>query len=514
MKTLVTIVCMLMAPAVALGEVHFRKPIMEEPISFDPAIHDDVFSWGVTSQIYEGLFEFNEQTAVIPALAKDWNKSNDGMTYTFYLRKNVVFHNGKPFTVHDIVYSFTRILDPKLESPGVWMFELVKGAEEFREGKTKSVSGFRVIDDYTLEIELTKPFFPFIHILATASAKILPEGMSREELEAHPIGTGPFQFVSYKKGKSIELVRFDKYREEKPEIDRVTMYIADYQTSLKMFNLGRLDFLPILDAKDAKTLYDHGNEVRRSIQNVVWLLALNNQKPPFLDINFRKALYYALDRHQYVDIYGGKDTPAQGYLPYGVLGATPPYGENISNLALAKEYLKKSAYKGETFVLHVPTGIHKIEEHKRYFETAIKRLGVRGVVKIIDFPTLWSEKIVTKKFDAYLVYIVGAYPDPDSFLDLYFRSQRTFNLANVENQQVDALLTQGRETLTSLERSHIYQQVERVLKEQAVVIPLMHENFWVTWKPKFESVPVNTLGEYQILLKHVRVKKKLLKAQI
>src|SRR3989338_4469306 len=160
-------------------EAHFRRALLSAPISLDPAIHDDLFSMAVTLQVYEGLLDYDENSQVVPALATRWSISQERKVYTFYLKKGVTFHNGQSFTARDVLYSFTRMIDAKIDSPGFWVFENVKGYKEFREGKSKNVSGLKIIDNYTFQVELQKPYYPFLQALATANAKIVPYGATR-----------------------------------------------------------------------------------------------------------------------------------------------------------------------------------------------------------------------------------------------------------------------------------------------------------------------------------------------
>ena len=155
-----------------------------------------MYSVTVIQQVFDGLVQFDKDLNIIPAIAKSWKISPDGLTYTFYLREGVKFHNGREVTAKDFVYSFTRILDPETKSSSSDFFDRILGAKEFMDRKAKEVKGLIAEDKYTLKIILSEPYAPFISILAMKGAKVVP----REEIEKSgidfgksPVGTGPFQ---------------------------------------------------------------------------------------------------------------------------------------------------------------------------------------------------------------------------------------------------------------------------------------------------------------------------------
>jgi oligopeptide transport system substrate-binding protein len=144
----------------------YRRPLGNEPATLDPARIRDIYGLSVTQQLFDGLVQFDQTLAVTPALAQFWKASRDGLTWTFVLRKGVKFHHGREVTADDVVYSFTRILDPRVKSGAADLFLSVKGAPEFREGKARDVSGLVALDPHTVQVTLTDASVPFVSVVA------------------------------------------------------------------------------------------------------------------------------------------------------------------------------------------------------------------------------------------------------------------------------------------------------------------------------------------------------------
>ena len=175
----------------------FNGRLASDPPNLDPAFVTDTTSSKVANNIFDGLVEFDEKLNVVGAVAKDWDISEDGLEWTFNLRKGIKFHNGNEVKAEDVNFSFTRILDPETQSPRAWLFENVKGAEAFRDGQTDKVEGFEVLDEYTFKITLEEAFTPFLSVLAMTNASIVSQEAIEEfgeDFTSNPVGCGPFKF--------------------------------------------------------------------------------------------------------------------------------------------------------------------------------------------------------------------------------------------------------------------------------------------------------------------------------
>src|SRR5207247_1765359 len=192
----------------------YRRPLGHDPQTLDPARISDIYSFSVSQQIFDGLVQFDHTLMVAPALAEFWKASRDGLTWTFTLRKGVRFHNGREVTAEDVVYSLTRLVDPKTRSGAADLFGTIKGAHEFREGRARTVVGLVAQDRYTVQVTLDEAVGPFVAVLAVGHAKIVPKDAVEQLGEAfgtQPVGTGPFRFERWERGKEIVLAANPEY---------------------------------------------------------------------------------------------------------------------------------------------------------------------------------------------------------------------------------------------------------------------------------------------------------------
>ena len=150
------------------------------PATLDPAFLTDIYGRAVVSQIFDGLVQFDAHLNPIPALAEFWEASRDGRTWTFTLRQGVKFHHGREVTAHDVVYSFTRLLEPAKPLPVTELFRRIQGAKEFMQGKTTSVQGLKAVDRYTLQMVLEEPLAPSLAVLGLATCRGGPSGRGGE----------------------------------------------------------------------------------------------------------------------------------------------------------------------------------------------------------------------------------------------------------------------------------------------------------------------------------------------
>src|SRR5437867_9631516 len=184
----------------------YRRPLGHEPATLDPARISDIYSRSVSQQIFDGLVQFDHTLAIAPALAQFWKASRDGLTWTFTLRKGVKFHHGREVTADDVVYSFTRILDPRTKSNANEQFLNIRGAREFREGRAKTVAGLVAVDRHTVQVTLGEAHQSFVSVVAVGHAKIVPRDLVEalgDAFGAQPVRTGPFKFLRWERGKEI-----------------------------------------------------------------------------------------------------------------------------------------------------------------------------------------------------------------------------------------------------------------------------------------------------------------------
>ncbi|HIJ57027.1 MAG TPA: ABC transporter substrate-binding protein, partial [Deltaproteobacteria bacterium] len=229
----------------------YRVPLMNNPTTLDPAYAQDIYAISVIHQLFDCLVRFDHYLTVLPALAETWKVEEGGKVYRFILRENIRFHNGKPVTVEDVIFSIGRLLlvDP---SPAPLPHLLkISGAQAYREHKTDRIKGLEPIDDRVLLVRLEEPHAPFLTAMGMYQAAIVPkEEVNRLENKfgQNPIGSGPFRFVSWERNKSIHLERFPAYYAGESFLKKIYFLLypgGKIDDALADFKAGKLQEMPV-----------------------------------------------------------------------------------------------------------------------------------------------------------------------------------------------------------------------------------------------------------------------------
>jgi len=501
------------APAVDGGV--YRRPLGNDPATLDPARIGDIFGRSVAQQLFDGLVQFDQTLAVTPALAQFWKASRDGLTWTFTLRKGVKFHHGREVTADDVAYSLTRILDPTVKSGGADLFLSIRGAQEFREGKAKQVSGLTVLDRYTVQIVLAEALAPFVSVLAVGQAKIVPKELVEQQGEAfgaHPIGTGPFKFVRWERGKEIVLVANSDYFDGPPKLSRVVYRIfrgEEFDAMHEQFQRGNLEDTPIPTQEYRRVVTAGGNyvHVKRPMLSVRFY-GLNTRIKPLDDRRVRQALIHAIDREALVDeVYLDRYVLARGILPPGMMGFDPKLKGYAHDPRRARELLAQAGYPGGRGLPPIPiwSGV-RLEKLLQEHEQIKKYLAAVGIQAEFHYETNWpsfSGMLAQGKFPIFLYAWFADVPHPDNFLFKLFYSRSPRNFTGYSNQAVDDLLLQAKRERDLQRQTDLYRRAERLVLDDAPIIPVWHYTYERLFQPYVRSVEVNGLGDPYIPLKKI-----------
>lgn len=493
----------------------YRRPLGQDPVTLDPARISDIFSRSVAQQIFDGLVQFDQTLTITPALAEFWKASRDGLTWTFTLRKGVKFHHGRELTADDVVYSFTRILDPKVKSVVADLFLSIRGAQEFREGKTKQIAGLAALDRHTVQVTLTEAMAPFVSVLAVGHAKIVPRDVVEQEGEgfaSRPVGTGPFRFVRWERGKEIVLAANPEYFDGPPRLSRIVYRIfpgEQFDLMYQEFHSGGLEDSP-LPSKDYRQIVasDKHLYVKRPMLSVRFY-GLNTRVKPLGDRRVRQALIHALDREVIVEgVFLGRYVLARGILPPGSLGFNPKIKGYSYDPQRARELLIQAGYPGGRGLppIVIWSGAkHEgiVREHER-MKTDLEAIGVRAEFHYLtDWPS-FSRMLADGKFPVFLYAWFADVPDPDNFLFKLFHSRSPRNFFGYANPVVDDLLLQARREGNNLTRRvDLYRKAEELILEDAPIIPVWHYTYERLFQPYVRSVEVNGLGDPYIPLRKI-----------
>ncbi len=340
--------------------------------SLDPAFAKNQSVMWAVHQLYNTLVEVDSQLNISPSVAKRWTISDDGKTYTFFLRDDIFFHDnncfengkGRKATAYDVVYSLERLNDKNIASPGAWIFN----------GKVDSVDGFRAIDDTTLVIKLIRPYHPILGILSMQYCSVVPREAVEEygtDFRRHPVGTGPFQMVAWEEGQGLILEKNERYFEKDdrgqrlPYLDGVKISFYDSRaTEFLLFRQGKVDFINDIDATFKDEVLTKQGRLREE-----WVGKVNLQTHPYLNIEYfgilvdttnalvknsptrikklRQAINYGFDRRKLVlYLRNSLGIPAEsGFVPAGLPSFDSTIVDGYSyNPSLAQRLLEEAGF--------------------------------------------------------------------------------------------------------------------------------------------------------------------------
>ena len=440
-------------PVFADEETVIRTNIGSEPDSLDPWISAASDTYAVMHNVFEGLVSFDETGALLPGLAKSWEISDDGLTYTFTLRDDVTFHNGKAMTADDVVYSYETLTG--------------LGGGEPLTSKFSSVVSVEAEDDYTVVITLEKPDSSFLQLNTIA---VLPEGY--EDQATAPVGTGPYTFEKYVPGQEIILKKNEDYYDEEHagSIDKAIIRImTDESAVLNAMQSGQLD-LALVYADNAE--YLNGDfTIESAPQNMVQLLALNNTEEPFDDIRVRQAINYAVNRDEIIDgVFAGYATqiysnfsPVMGMYYNDELEDSYPY-----DVEKAKELLKEAGYEdGFDMMITVPSNYQKHVDTAQVIIEQLRAVGIRAKLDPIPWSSWLEDVYKGAKYQSTIVGLTGKL-DPKDIL-IRYTDGYSKNFFHYSNEKYDELIDEA-SSVSPEESAELYKEAQKLLTEDAAAV--------------------------------------------
>ena len=462
----------------------FRR-LWSDPPTLDPHLTGDTTSAGVVAEVFSGLVTLDTDLKLVPDIAESWT-IEDGTVYTFKLRANAKFHNGKPVTAQDFKWSLERAAAPDTASPvaDTYLNDIL-GAEKYFDGEADEIVGLKVIDDHTLEITTDAPKAYFLAKLTYPTANVL----DREVVEAggrswwidNPVGTGPFKLSEYRIGERIVLERNEDYYRDLAGVETIVMNLAGGQ-AMAMYENDEIEITGV-GLYDLERVLDPNEPLNKELVVAppgfsVSYIGFNASMAPFDDVKFRQALNHAVDKQLIATgVLSELVEPAYSILPPGF----PGYTENIVGLQfdpdLARKLLSESKYPDAEsrprIVVTVPgTGGTIGLDLEVVLEMWKQELGVEVEIQQVEWAT-YLEDLDAKKFQAYAGLGWEAdYPDPQDFLDILFHSESSINHGDFKNAEIDAVLEEARVEADINKRIALYHQAEQMIVDQAPWVPM------------------------------------------
>jgi oligopeptide transport system substrate-binding protein len=497
--------------------------------SLDPAFARNFENIMAVNQLFNGLVQMNNNLEIVPAIAKSWEISNDGKEYLFHLRNDVYFHDnpifpegkGRKVTAQDFVNSFYRIIDPKLASPGAWIFNDVDFTEK------SDYSGFVAVNDTTLKIILKNVFPPFLGILTMQYCSVVPHEIVEhygDDFRANPVGTGPFQFKMWKEGMKLVFVKNQNYFEKDnqgntlPYLDAISIsFVKDRHTEFLSFIRGEFDLLSGLDGSYKDELLTQQGELKSTYADKIIL-----SRTPFLKTDYiailiderfdivkksplrlkqiRQAINFAFNREEMVRYLRNNIGKAanSGFIPLGMPGfdSTKVKGYYYSP-DKARDLLYQAGFpegKGLPEITLSTTGMYL--DLCEYMQKQLNEIGIK--VKIDVLPAaIHTESAARGRLTFFRKSWVADYPDAENYLALFYSknfSPGGPNYTHFNNRFYDKLYENAKQTTNNEKRIELYREMDRIIVEEAPVVSLYYDEAVKFYHKNIEGIEVNPMN--------------------
>jgi len=473
--------------------------------TLDPAIGYDWTNWPAIKMVFDGLLDYDSGTTIMPRLAESLpTVSADGTVYTFKLRTSTKFSNGREFNADDVVYTITRVLDPKTGSPGAGFFVGIKGAQEFMDGSATTVEGIKAVDANTVEFTLSAPDVTFLNKMALNFAFIVP----KEEVEkagenfGHaPVGTGPFILKEWKSGEFLAFERNPNYfYEGLPYLDSITIQVGVApDVALLRLEKGEIQMMgdppPGADWTRITTDPAWADRIEKQPTVNTTYIAINTTMEPFDKVEVRQALNHAIDKQRIVQLLNGRATVANQVLPPLMPGYDPAYTGYEYDPEKAKALLTEAGFPDgfETSIECI--SVDPQPKLCESFQQDLAKVGIKLTINSLAAPNVIDDAGNGK---TPLVWSGGLawtqdYPDPDDFyapiLGCDSNVPGGWNWARYCNEEVHA---KSLELLAMTDRNarlEAYKPLFKSLMEDAVWVPVINGEYDVAHSENLHGQP-------------------------
>jgi peptide/nickel transport system substrate-binding protein len=469
--------------------------IESSPLSLDPRIGTDAQSERIGELIFEGLLQRDDRFELQPRLAESW-ETPDSLTYIFHLRRGVYFHDGRLLTSADVKWTLDSLRNGSVRSAKASAFRFISQVE--------------APGHFTVVIRLSEPYAALLWNLSDGAIGIVPAG-SGAELAAHPIGTGPFRFVSQTQDRDVVLERNPQYWGKAPLLARVRFQVVpDATTRALELRKGSAD--AAINALPADTVEALSRQpqlrVLRAPGTSYQYLAMNLRDPILRDVRVRQALAYAIDREPMIRyLWRGMARPANSVLPpqhwaYDPMAAVYPHDPEK-----ARRLLDEAGYRpGEDSVRFHLAMKSSTDEVTRMFcavlQQQLRQVGIALDLRTYEFATFYAD-VVRGAFQLYSMrWVGGSNQDPDIFENLFDTASfapRRANRGYYSNPEVDRLLADARRSTDRSQRAADYRRVQQILNFDLPYIHLWWLDNVLVCSRRLENVNLSPAGDYGFL---------------
>ncbi|MBT2692074.1 ABC transporter substrate-binding protein [Bacillus sp. ISL-55] len=456
-------------------------------------------SFRITYMLYDRLVNYDGTTTEItPMLAEKWDIANNGLSYTFHLRKDAKFHDGSTVTAEAVKYSYLRALKVGKSAAG-----------QFK--KVIDEDSFEIVDDHTITINLKHPYAPFLKTLGTVYANIVNpklaehegEDLGEEYLADKEMGSGPYKLESWERGQKLVLTAKEDYWGEKPTLKKVNiLVIPEASTARIMLEKGEVDMLDTttispstLEEMDGK----NGIKVHSSPSYKLVFGDMNMSKAPFDNPLIRKAFVHAVNYEAIIEnIYLGNAFRVNSAVPKGMFGFAKDTPLYLYDLEKAKQFIEEAGYKDRLeFEISISENDEVYKNMAVTIQSDLAKIGAKVTIKEYAWPT-YLDLITSGNHNISLGAWTPDFADPDYNLWYFAHSSSKgpgFNTAFYDNKQVDQLLEEARTSVDEAKREELYEDVQKIMAEEipyAFIAQTMESAPVKDYVKGYEMNPMNT----------------------
>ncbi|MDH4161573.1 MAG: peptide-binding protein [Nitrospirota bacterium] len=467
-----------------------------------PIIATDSASGTINDQVFNGLVKYDKDIKLIGDLAERWTISPDGKTVTFHLRKGVEWHDGAPFTAEDCLFTYQKLMDPKVATPFSSQYMDVAKAE--------------VLDRYTFRVIYKEPFSPALESWAIGMIpRHVLEGkdLNTDEFNRKPVGTGPYRFKEWVAGQKIVLEANERYFEGRPKIDQyIYRIIPDSSTMFQELLSGGVDFMGLnplqyLRKSETKRIRENYRKFRYPA-NAYTYMSYNLSSPLFSETRTRQALAYAIDRKSIIEgVLLGIGQPCTGPFSHVSWAYNPKIQPYPYDPERAKRMLAEAGWKDENndgvlekngrpfrFTILTNQGNKERIGASEIIQQNLRKVGIEVNIRVMEWQA-FLEQIDKHTFDAIILgWSMGR--DPDLY-DIWHSSKTRkgeYNFIGYKNPEVDRLLVEGRRTFDIERRKKIYYRIHEILADEQPYAFLYVPDATPIVHKRFKGIAVAPLG--------------------
>ncbi|WP_316821696.1 ABC transporter substrate-binding protein [Pedobacter gandavensis] len=510
----------------------FNMNLDQNLTSLDPAFARNQNALWMVNQIFNGLVQIDSNLNTLPCLAKSWEISKDGLNYTFHLRDDVYFHDdpifpqgkGRKVKADDFVYSFYRLIDPKVASSGSWIFS----------DKVKDQQNFIALNDSTFQIKLNKPFPPFLSLLTAQYASVVPKEIVEhygKDFRNHPIGTGPFKFKYWKEDEVLVLLKNEKYWEKDngqqlPYLDAVKVtFISDKQSAFMNFIKKDLDFFDKVDGSYRDDILTKSGKMTRKYKGDFQLI-----KSPYLCTEYlgflvdtsksiaknspvkylkvRQAINYAIDKPKLIKyLRNSIGIPATaGFVPQGMPGfdSRVVKGYHYEPEKAAKLLAEAGFPNGKGMPQITLSTSTTYKDLMEFIQGELNAIGIK--VKVDASPNASLRDMMSKNaVNFFRGSWIADYGDAENYLAVFYSKNKVPdgpNYTGYFNKAYDRLFESSYYENDPQKRYKLYQKMDSMVMTYANIVPILYDQSLIMLQNNISGYPTNPLN--LMILKRVR----------